>query len=129
MANDIPQKTNKPEGQELPSSLLIHYVKSPMYRTVHADGIFGGPSPNLNIHLSFWSERAPIPQLIEHKVNPDGTLGEEVLEGRISKSGLVREVDVDVVMNLTTARALKDWLEEKIGHVERMIQRADRPPV
>lgn len=86
-----------------------------MFRAIHADGIFGGVTPSENIHMSFWSERNPIPQLIEYQINQDGTLGDEVTGSRIGKTGLVREVDVDVIMDLGTAIALRKWLDEKIS--------------
>jgi hypothetical protein len=110
MANDSPQ--------ELPKTILIHYIKSPMYRTAHADGIYGGITPQRNIHMSFWSERTPIPQLIEHEIKPDGFLGNEIIGARIGKTGLVREVDFDVVLSLETAKAMIGWLSEKVMALE-----------
>lgn len=112
MPNDSPDKG------KIPSSILMHYLKSPMFRTIHADGLFGGITPRKNIHMSFWNERSPIPQIIEHKVKPDGTLGEEIIEARIGKNGIVREIDVDVIFDLTTAISIREWLDEKI----RMLQ-------
>lgn len=117
MANDSPQDN--------PKTIVMHYLKSPMFRTVHADGIFGGVTPHQNIHMSFWNERAAIPQIIEHEIKPDGTLGPEIMEARIGKKGIVREVDVDVVLDLATAISLREWLDDKIKNLEKVIK--DRP--
>ena len=97
-----------------PPRITIHNIKSPFFRTVHADGLFGGVTPHGYIQMSFWNERAPIPQIIEHEIESNGTLGKEIEASRIGKTGLVREVDVDVIMNLETAIAVKKWLDEKI---------------
>lgn len=78
----------------------------------------GGVTPNGNVHISFFNERGPIPQLIEHEIEHDNSLGKEIVEARIGKIGVVREVDTDVIMNLATALAFKDWLDEKINTLQ-----------
>jgi len=112
---------------DTPKTLLIHYLKSPLFRTIHADGLFGGLTPHQNIHMTFWTERAPIPQVIEHVINPDGSLGEEILEARIGKKGLVREIDIDVVFDLSTAIAIRKWLDQKIALLENAISEHPKP--
>lgn len=109
--------TKKSEG---PDRILFHYLKSPMFRAIHADGLFGGVTPTGNIHAAFFSERNPIPQQIEHPILPDGQLGKEITESRVVRSGLVREVDIDVIFDLDTAVSFRDWLDEKIKILQQL---------
>ncbi len=95
---------------EKPKSLKFHYIKSPMFRVVHVDGLFGGVTPTAFIHFALYSERMPIPQQTEQVVNADGTLGPEVPEGRVVRDGVVRELEVDAIMNIDVARSMRDWL-------------------
>ena len=58
----------------------------------------------------------PIPQKVVHSFE-SGVLGGEIQEKREGKSGLVREVEVGVTMNVAQAEALISWLREKIDLV------------
>lgn len=100
--------------------VLFHYLKSPMFRTIHADGMYGGVTPQGNIHIAFYSERNPIPQTIEHAVADGGQLGDEIMESRVVRSGFVREVDIDVIVDLETAVSFRAWIDEKIKMLEKM---------
>ena len=111
------------DGRVPPDRFLFHNVKSPLFRTVHADGIFGGLTPTGNIHISFWNQRSPIPLLMEYDLSPEGTIGNEIIESRIGKSGMVREIDVGVSMNLDVAVSLRKWLDEKISVLEEAVKK------
>jgi hypothetical protein len=91
-----------------PSAVKFHYIKGNFFRVIHADGVIGGLTPHGGIFLSLYSERGAIPQVIEQAVNPDGTLGDE--KGREGKEGIVREVEVGVMLNERTARGIAEWL-------------------
>jgi hypothetical protein len=98
-----------------PSRLDAHYQKSNFFRVVHADGAFGGPSPRGLINIAFYSERAPIPR---HTTIPivGGIPGpEEISE---TKSGIFRELEVNVVMDLAVAVSLQSWLGQKIAEAQ-----------
>lgn len=117
---------------KLPERITFHYVKSPQFRTVHADGIIGGVTPNgRNIHFATFAERAPIPQLTEValELSADGAvgkLGETV--NQTGRSGIVRELDVDVVMSIAAAKALRRWLKVQIDKATaaQQLKRAQR---
>jgi hypothetical protein len=98
------------------NSIEFHYLKSNDFRTVHADGAYGGPTPQGGLFVSFYVERPPIPQRMKFVVDEDGKLETEV--ERESKSGMIREVDCGVSMSLATAKAFKDWLESQIEVIE-----------
>ena len=99
-----------------PKNIDFHYIKASGFRVVHADGVWGGPTPLGYITMSFFSERAPIPRKISFELESQGTLGQET--SRDTKDGLVREVDVEVVVDLRMAKNLMEWLNEKVQYLE-----------
>lgn len=94
--------------------LQFHYIKSNLFRSIHVDGAFGGVTPTQAIHMAVYSERLPIPRSTIHEVAEDGGSLIEVREEREARSGLVREMEVDLVMGLDEAVAIHKWLGEKI---------------
>lgn len=107
------ETTTIPEDSQ---ALMFHYIKNPNFRVIHADGAIGGITPSKFIHFSLYSERPAIPQTITHKLNPDGTLGE--VTSSTGKQGMIREMDVDIIVNLEAARSLRDWLDQTIHALE-----------
>lgn len=96
----------------------FHFLKSNQYRTVHADGAFGGLTPRGYIDVNFFSERKPIPNFTSHELGADGTVGPENTAERISKDGIIREVEVGVILDLEGARSLIKWLADKVNTLE-----------
>ena len=94
------------------------YIKGNFFRVVHADGIFGGVTPSLDIHMDVWSQRSPIPKQVVHEVKPDKTVGEEIVDERVVRDAIVREVEVGVVFNFAMAKLMVDWLNDKISFIE-----------
>lgn len=109
----------KAAGKEEPSTVVnIDYIKSPMYRVVHADGVWGGITPRGLISMSFWNTRGPIPTRIVQEVGPGGEMGSEVR--RESRDAIVREVDVGVILDVEIAKTIRNWLDDKIKIAERI---------
>ena len=100
--------------------VVFHYIKSKSFRVIHADGAIGGITPRMSLHIALFSERPAIPQKIVNAINPDGSLGEEIVEERVTREGFVREVEVEVLMNLEAAKAFLGWLQ---GHVSTLENR------
>jgi hypothetical protein len=94
-----------------PSTLQFHYIKSNFFRVMHVDGALGGLTPNRQIFVSLFNERSAIPQMVEHTISPEGGLGDETQ--RISKEGLVREVEVGIILNIHAAESLGRLLLEQ----------------
>jgi hypothetical protein len=103
----------------MPDSPVVrfHYLKSSAYRVIHADGIIGGQTPSGFLQFSFYTERLPIPTMIEHAVTDLGgdikRLGQETR--REGKQGIVRDVEVGVIMTVDMAKQLRGWLDDKIS--------------
>lgn len=110
-------------GGEDRKKLEVHYLKMPCYRTYHVDGAFGGIAPNGNLYMELFVERLPTPQVIKHKITPEG-LGEEV--ERQGKQGIIREVEAGVVMNMEVAKVLRSWLDGKINEFESRMKQKGR---
>jgi hypothetical protein len=109
---------------EKPNTLKFHYIKSTLFRVVHVDGLYGGPTPKGDIQLTFYNERVAIPQQTAQVLNADGTLGPEVAEGRIGREGIVRELEVSAILDVETARGLRDWLTDQLKAVEQLVAQA-----
>ena len=103
-------------------SLEIHFIKGAQFRVIHADGYWGGITPSGMLHCAFFSERAPFPTRIINQITKDGRLGAET--SRETKTGIVREIDVDVAMSLQTAQGLRNWLSERIMELEALVAAA-----
>lgn len=103
---------------EATDRLKFHYIKSNMFRVIHADGIWGGLTPQLDIQMAVFSERLPIPLQVVQEIGEDGTLGRECVEERVSRDGVVREVEANLVFSVEVARKVVQWLEHKIRTAE-----------
>jgi len=100
--------------------VVFNYIKSNFFRVIHVDGIIGGPGPRSSISVNFFSERLPIPTRQAFTLNSERTLGDEIQTERRARSGIVREVEAGVVMDLSTAKMFLHWLAERIADVERL---------
>jgi len=104
--------------EAVPQSVTFHLIKSPAFRTVHADGVWGGVTPRGGINIGFFSERGPFPRQVTYGVEATGRLGPEDANARVQRDGPVREIEVNVVLDLTLAKSLRAWLDEKILELE-----------
>lgn len=105
---------------EIPEVLRYDYIKSNLFRMIHADGVIGGPTPKGLIFAAFWNERSPIPQQVAHEiVKTEGgpgvaRLGRELTDQRVTRQAVVRETEVGVLMDVEMADRLRGWLEQQI---------------
>jgi hypothetical protein len=108
--------SEKPTGA---AKLRFHFIKSNYFRVVDLDGIFGGIGPRGDINMNFFAERGPIPKAITHSIDMDtGLLGDELIEERDAKDGLIREVEFSASIDMSTAKSLISWLQEKVDILE-----------
>ena len=103
-----------------PQQVPFRFSKSHFHRVIHADGVYGGSTPTPgNIIMHIYSHMLPIP---EQGAN-DGK-GNEIVEKRIIKPGIEREIEVSIVMNLALAKSTRDWLDGRIKYTEELMQKA-----
>ena len=105
----------------------FHYLKSTHFRTIHADGAIGSITPGRYIHMAIYSERQPIPKETVQEVKMDGTLGNVIQEKTIALEGIVREMEIGVLMSVATAKSVAVWLQEKIQQVEQINKELSAP--
>ncbi|MFZ0052559.1 MAG: hypothetical protein WAK96_12360 [Desulfobaccales bacterium] len=111
-------KKSIPGVDERSERVKFDYIKGNFFRVIYVDGVFGGVSPQRSIHMSVWNERWPIPKQVSHKLLPEGKIGEEVIEERISRDAVVREVEAHLIMNFETAKKTLTWLQNIINILE-----------
>jgi len=106
-------------SEEMPTSVPFHYIKSNLFRVIHTDGAVGNIAPSGLIFVGLYSERSAIPQMMVHDVTETGQVGPERLSERLSKNGIVREVEVGATMSVETAITFVAWLQEKIDLLQK----------
>ena len=103
----------------LPEEVEIHYIKAAGFRVIHADGVWGGPTPRGYISMSFFSERTPIPKRMVYDVPKSGIIkGDAPPKETEARQGIVREVEADVMVDLETAKSFLRWLQQKVDVLE-----------
>ena len=102
------------------TKIKFNYIKSNAFRVVHVDGAIGGITPAGLIFVSLYSERGAIPQVMVHDVTEAGQVGAERPEERLSKEGIVREVEVGGTMSVETATSFVKWLQDQIDLVNKL---------
>ncbi|HBA73198.1 MAG: hypothetical protein A2X82_07570 [Geobacteraceae bacterium GWC2_55_20] len=110
--------------------ISFKYIFKYDYNPVYVNGAHGGISPRGEIVANFYLERPPLPNEITHAINPDGSIGAEVIavDPENLNSSIVRYVSNGVVLNYQNAKVLHGWLGDKIAELERLIQVGDGMP-
>lgn len=103
-------------------TITIHNKISANFREVHIDGAYGGATGRGLINLSFYAERAPIPKSSEFAIKEDNTIGELISNSADSKTGILREYEFGVYMDIAVAKALVTLLSDKIDFIETKVK-------
>src|SRR5437870_13056089 len=106
-------------NEPAPKKLRIEYQKSQSFRVIHADGAYGGTSPRLQLFVAFYSERFPIPKVLTYEMGVKGAPEHEILEERDSKEGIIREVEVGVMLDINAAKGFAAWLNQQVEALEK----------
>lgn len=105
------KKSSKPKvpGKD---TISFDYIKSNYFRVIRVDGAHGGIAPKAHvIQMALFSERRPIPKKETFRLK-EGQLGEQI--DRIERDTIIREVEVEALVDLDTAKSISKWLEDKI---------------
>ena len=89
-----------------------NFTKSPLYRDIQIDGIWGAVHPGGYIQMAVFKDKSHLPNAVEYEVSEDGRRGVET--DRDLPDGITREIEVDIAMNLNVATLMRDWLSERI---------------
>jgi hypothetical protein len=101
---------------EKPKAVVIRYHRARHYRTIHADGAWAGITPQLEIQFALFTDLRPMPDYVMHNITEDSGLGEEI--DRKVPQGLIREAEVNIVMNVLTVEQLIDLLQRMVDQVK-----------
>ena len=89
----------------------VNYDKSKDYRTVSAQGAYGGVTPAGDIIAHFFIEHEQVPDGVKLIVDEDGKRkGEKKITEELI---LTRELQIGVVMNPHIAQVIGNWLIKK----------------
>ena len=101
-----------------PSRVRYEYSQDPSARLQYTHGVWGGINPQDEIEVNFYVESDKLPSFSERPVEPDGSFGAEVVPFDEEERVISRHIHSRVLFNYHTARALMEWLEEKIETLE-----------
>lgn len=99
------------DGKPAPRA-VFHYIKCGDFRTIHVDGAIGSLTPSGHVHCAIYSERPAIPKVVSYELDSEGGLIEEAKSVVESKTGFVRELQADLVLEPDVARALAKWFSD-----------------
>jgi len=116
--SDTEQKADAGQSNQI----TFHFIKAENFRVVHADGTWFGGNAQGNLHLTFYSERTPIPQQIVAKLDSDGRIIGEDESKRVTKEGMIREMEVDVVLSIQAATILHEVLGQNLKAYAEMVK-------
>jgi len=52
----------------------------------------------------------------------NGSLGSEIKELKESEPGVVRELEADIIMDITAAKSVIEWLQKHVARMEQAAQ-------
>jgi hypothetical protein len=106
--------------------IVLEYIKSQYFRVIHADGAIGGPTPSGHIHLALFSERSAIPRRLVAPVEA-GKMGDFIQEETVVRDGMIREMDVDVMMSLSAAEEISKLLARMVADTKQALATQQAP--
>ncbi len=101
-----------------PNKIRYRYTIDKDARLHTAHGVWGGINPQGEIELNFYHESDALPQSTECLVSPDGSLGPENLPEGFEQRDIIRHIHSRVLLNYETARAVLEWLEDRVATLE-----------
>ncbi len=106
------------QDNKFPSRIRYEYEQDPHLRLNFAHGVWGGINPQGEIEVNFYTESDKIPTFSERIIAPDGSLGHEMVPFDDEVRTITRHVHSRIVLNYHTARAVLEWLEDKIDTLD-----------
>ena len=102
-------------GTSSTQSVKFRFTKSPTFKDIHIDGVWGGVHGRRYIRMAVFRDKSHLPNVVEYKVGKDGRLGEET--SRELPDSITREIEVDIEMSLAVATLMRDWLNVRIAEM------------
>lgn len=101
--------------------IKFKYLFDKSYNPAYCTGGFGGLTPRNEIILNFFMERHPIPYSETREVTTSGALGDVISmkpKENPNTVKVIRSVQCGVIMDLKTAKEIREWLDVHIIELE-----------
>lgn len=107
------------QDNDYPHKVRYEYQQDAESRLNYAHGVWGGINPQGEIEINFYLESDKIPPYSERLVAPDGSFGHEIAPYDNGDMRVItRRIHSRVLLNYHTARAVLEWLEDKVEALE-----------
>lgn len=106
------------QNDDYPHKVRYEYEQDAETRLNFAHGVWGGINPQGEIELNFYTESDKIPPYSERLVAADGSFGHEIVPFDNDMRIITRRIHSRVLLNYHTARAVLEWLEDKVEALE-----------
>lgn len=103
---------------QLPGKIRYEYQEDSNLSMQYAHGVWGGINPQGEIEINFYVEQDKIPEISERYLKPDGSYGAEMTLSEEDTRIVTRKIQTKVLVSQHTARALLNWLAEKLDNLE-----------
>ena len=103
---------------KMPGRIKYEYKDADKAPLHYAHGVWGGINPHGEIEMNIYTESDKMPAHSERIVHADGSVGPEMVVEDEETKTIVRTVHTKVVVSYETARAVIEWLEEKVQALE-----------
>lgn len=101
-----------------PLRIRYEYEQTPETRLQYAHGVWGGINPQGEIEMNFYTESDKLPPYSERLLAADGSFGPETAPQDENVKMVMRTIHSKLVVNYHTARAVLEWLQEKVDMLE-----------
>ena len=111
------------EAKSLPKEAKVTYTKSPDYKLVYVNGIYGGLTGKGELRFDFFQEFHPYPEEEIVEITDEGKLGKVIPsedEEGSKQFELIREKQIGIIMSMGVAQSLFEWLKDKIEIYEKI---------
>lgn len=106
------------QDYKYPDKIRYKYKVSNDCNTFLAHGVWGGVNAHGEIELNLYTESDELPTESEQVVHPDGSVGPEIPDLEEETRAVERVIRTKVILSYHTARALTEWLEDKMQILE-----------
>ncbi len=109
-----------------PLRIRYEYDQAPGLRPEYAHGVWGGVNPQGEVELNFYTESDKLPPYSERIIAPDGSFSHEMAPYDDDLKVVSRRIHTKLILNYHTARAVLEWLEDKVEILE---EEGEAPPM
>ena len=113
------------EAKRIPS-IKINFMKSPHHKTHPVSGVWGGATPQGDIHCNFYIEHPEIPATMDLEM--DMATGKAIEKIPKSEKVYVREILTSVILRPDIAMSIGKWLIKKAETIHRSRQLSTQEP-